>query len=106
MFSSALWSRRRCTLRECSSGATARPHRRSGVTAASLLDSRRYFFALQSPIDPVAEHLFFVHQIQLLLGRVTPMFIMLSAPQGLLVAGMPTGHAFWLSVRQSHLRLS
>ncbi|HZP94634.1 MAG TPA: cytochrome c oxidase assembly protein [Burkholderiales bacterium] len=46
--------------------------------------------ALQSPVDAVAEHLFFVHQIQhLLLHTAGPMFIMLATPQGPLVAGMP-----------------
>lgn len=48
------------------------------------------FLALQSPIDSVAEHLFFVHQVQhLLLRMVGPMLIALSSPQGILVAGLP-----------------
>lgn len=48
------------------------------------------FVALQSPIDPVAEHVFLIHQVQhLLLRTVAPMLLILAAPQGLLVAGMP-----------------
>lgn len=47
------------------------------------------FLALQSPIDPVAERLFFVHQIQHLLLRMAgPMLIALSSPQGVLTAGL------------------
>ncbi len=48
------------------------------------------FLALQSPIDPIAERLFFVHQIQhLLLRMLGPMLIALAWPQGILVAGLP-----------------
>lgn len=48
------------------------------------------FVALQSPLDALAGHLFFVHQVQhLLLQTVGPMLLMLAVPQGLLVAGMP-----------------
>jgi len=48
------------------------------------------FLALQSPIDAIAERVFVIHQIQhLLLRMIGPMLLMLSAPQGLLVAGMP-----------------
>lgn len=48
------------------------------------------FFALQSPIDPIAERLFFMHQIQhLLLRMLGPMLLTLSWPQGLLTAGLP-----------------
>lgn len=50
------------------------------------------FLSLQSPIDPMAERLFWMHQIQhLLLRMLGPMLIALSAPQGRLVAGMPKG---------------
>ncbi len=46
--------------------------------------------ALQSPIDPLGESLFFVHQFQhLLLRMVGPLLIALAWPQGVLVAGMP-----------------
>ncbi|PHR62814.1 MAG: hypothetical protein COA47_01785 [Robiginitomaculum sp.] len=48
------------------------------------------FLALQSPIDPIAERLFSVHQIQhLLLRMLGPMLITLSWPQGVLIAGLP-----------------
>ncbi|MBI1211509.1 MAG: cytochrome c oxidase assembly protein [Alphaproteobacteria bacterium] len=48
------------------------------------------FLALQSPIDPIAERLFFVHQIQhLLLRMIGPMLLALSWPQASLVAGLP-----------------
>jgi putative membrane protein len=48
------------------------------------------FLALQSPLDALSEHLFFVHQIQhLLVHSVAPMLIMLAAPQGALIAGSP-----------------
>lgn len=48
------------------------------------------FLALQSPIDPIAERLFFVHQVQHLLLRMTgPMLIALSWPQAQMAAGLP-----------------
>lgn len=48
------------------------------------------FLALQSPVDPVAEHVFLIHQVQhLLLRTVGPMLLVLGAPQGVLVTGMP-----------------
>jgi putative membrane protein len=48
------------------------------------------FLALQSPIDPLAERLFFVHQIQhLLLRMVGPMLVALAQPQAMLIAGLP-----------------
>jgi putative membrane protein len=48
------------------------------------------FFALASPIDYMAGHAFFMHQIQyLLLYMVGPMLIMLAAPQAMLVSGFP-----------------
>lgn len=48
------------------------------------------FLALQSPVDPMGERLFLAHQIQhLLLRMIGPMLIVLSRPQGLLIAGVP-----------------
>ncbi len=48
------------------------------------------FLALQSPIDPMAERVFVMHQVQhLLLRMIGPMLLFLAAPQGLLVAGTP-----------------
>ena len=47
------------------------------------------FLSLASPIDPIAEHLFFVHQIQhLWLRMIGPMLIALSWPQAILAAGL------------------
>ncbi len=47
------------------------------------------FLSLQSPIDPIAERLFWMHQIQhLLLRMIGPMLIALAAPQGILSAGL------------------
>lgn len=49
------------------------------------------FLALQSSIDPIAERLFLVHQIQhLLLRMIGPMLLALSWPQGILSAGLPS----------------
>jgi putative membrane protein len=49
------------------------------------------FVALQSPIDPIAERSFWVHQIQhLLLRMVGPMLIALAVPDGVLTAGLPS----------------
>jgi putative membrane protein len=48
------------------------------------------FLALQSPIDPIAERVFLVHQVQhILLRLIGPMLLFLAAPQGLLIAGTP-----------------
>jgi len=72
-------------------------HRRSSSRPVSLW---RYILfsggvilvvlSLQSPLDPIAEHLFWVHQIQHMMLRVSgPMAIMFSSPAGVLVSGMP-----------------
>lgn len=46
--------------------------------------------ALLSPIDPVAERLFYIHQVQhLLLRMLAPMLLALSWPEGLFSAGLP-----------------
>lgn len=48
------------------------------------------FVALQSPLDALAEHSFFMHQLQhLLLQTVAPLLLMLAAPQPALLAGFP-----------------
>jgi putative membrane protein len=48
------------------------------------------FVALATPIDHMAEHLFSMHQIQhMLLRMVAPMLIALSAPQAMLISGLP-----------------
>jgi putative membrane protein len=46
--------------------------------------------ALLSPIEPLADHVFAVHQIEhMLLRSIGPMLILLSQPQGALMRGMP-----------------
>jgi putative membrane protein len=48
------------------------------------------FLALESPVDALADHVFWVHQIQhILLRMIAPMLIALSAPQATLVRGLP-----------------
>jgi len=48
------------------------------------------FIALQSPVDPIAERAFWMHQIQhLLLRMLGPFLIMLSIPQVIMTAGLP-----------------
>jgi putative membrane protein len=48
------------------------------------------FLALQSPIEPLSDHLFFVHQIEHMLLRTTaPMLLALAMPQAALLRGMP-----------------
>lgn len=57
------------------------------------------FLALQSPIDPLAEHYFFVHQIQhLILRMVGPLLVLLGAPLTPMLRGLP----LWL--RQGGVR--
>jgi putative membrane protein len=46
--------------------------------------------ALLSPIEPLADHVFAIHQIEhMLLRSIGPMLILLSQPQGALMRGMP-----------------
>ncbi|HXD44332.1 MAG TPA: cytochrome c oxidase assembly protein [Pseudolabrys sp.] len=48
------------------------------------------FLALESPVDAFADHLFWVHQVQhMLLRMIGPMLIMFSAPQAVLIRGLP-----------------
>ncbi len=48
------------------------------------------FLALQSPIDPLAEHYFFVHQAQhLMIRMVGPMLVLLGAPLTPMLRGLP-----------------
>lgn len=48
------------------------------------------YAALQSPLDFLADHLFFVHQIQhLILMMVVPILLLAPAPEGELTRGMP-----------------
>ena len=57
------------------------------------------FAALQSPVEPLAEHYFAIHQVQHILVRmVGPLLILLGAPLTPMLRGMPT----WL--RQGVIR--
>lgn len=48
------------------------------------------FLALQTPLDVISEHVFAVHQLQhLLLRGIAPMLLMLAAPAGPFIAGVP-----------------
>ena len=50
------------------------------------------FIVLISPLDPLADHLFFVHQIQHLLLRIAgPVLILLGAPLTPILRGLPHG---------------
>lgn len=49
------------------------------------------FLSLESPIDAMADHLFWMHQIQhMLLRMIGPMLIALAAPQAMLISGLPS----------------
>lgn len=49
------------------------------------------YVSLESPLDGMADHLFWAHQIQhLLLRMLGPMLIALSMPQATLISGMPS----------------
>jgi putative membrane protein len=66
--------------------AAARPWR----DAAYLGGVACVFAALATPLDHMAEHLFAMHQVQhLLLRMIAPMLIALSAPQAMLISGLP-----------------
>lgn len=55
------------------------------------------FLSLQSPLDTLSEHNFFLHQVQhLLLHGAGPLFLMLAAPQIMLGAGLPRWARRWL----------
>jgi putative membrane protein len=49
------------------------------------------YLSLESPLDGLADHLFWIHQIQhLVLRMVGPMLIALSMPQATLISGLPS----------------
>lgn len=53
--------------------------------------------ALASPLDYMAEHLFWMHQIQHMVLRITaPLMILFAAPQGVIFAGMPRRMRRWV----------
>lgn len=67
------------------------PHPVTGWQRASFFAGlAAVFLALQSPIDFMAEHLFFMHQVQhMLLRMIGPILILLSAPLAPILKGMP-----------------
>lgn len=72
--------------RRAGAGVPVAPWRHSAFFAGIGL----VFVSLQSPIDPIAERLFSVHQVQHFLLRMAgPMLLALAAPQGMLIAGLP-----------------
>ena len=85
------------TLLACASYAAGIGRRRGKSDARQRLRDVSYFagvacvfFALESPVDALADHLFWVHQIQhILLRMIAPMLIVLSAPQATLIRGLP-----------------
>ena len=57
------------------------------------------YLSLQSPIDPLGERLFWVHQVQHMLIRVAgPLLVMFSRPQPVLMAGAPRALRRWIIV--------
>lgn len=57
---------------------------------AFLVGTMFVFLALASPVDPLAERSFVMHQVQHLLLRMAgPMLIALAAPQAVLLRGLP-----------------
>lgn len=49
-----------------------------------------FFLALESPIDPLAEHLFAVHQVQhMMLRMLGPLLVLLGAPLTPMLRGLP-----------------
>ncbi len=58
------------------------------------------FVALISPVEPLADHIFAVHQVEhMLLRTVAPMLIFLSRPQAAFVRGLPPGVARFFAGR-------
>ena len=54
--------------------------------------------ALLSPIEPLADHVFAIHQIEhMLLRSVGPMLLLLSQPQAILMRGIPE----WFGAKRS-----
>lgn len=78
------------------------PRIASGVEPAFFgLGLLALFLALQSPIDPLGERSYTMHQVQhLLLRSLAPMLLFLPSPQATLVAGLPS------AVRRLFARMS
>jgi len=75
--------------RDAGSAAADRPGARHHLAFFGGLAA--IFLALQSPIDPLADHLFVVHQVEHMLLRTGgPLLLMLAAPQAALMRGLPS----------------
>ncbi|MBI1181095.1 MAG: cytochrome c oxidase assembly protein [Alphaproteobacteria bacterium] len=79
-------------------GAGLRKARGSGEARKVMLHVAFYgglvafFIALQSPVEVLADHIFFMHQIEhMLLRTIGPMLVMLALPQAMLTRGLPRG---------------
>jgi putative membrane protein len=84
-------------------GRSQRSERAIGVAEPLLfgLGLLVLYLSLQSPIDPLGERNFTMHQLQhLLLRSLAPMLLFLPSPQATLVAGLPS------SARRALARLS
>lgn len=65
--------------------------RRPGAAAMFYGGLGLVYLALQSPLDALADHLFAVHQLQhLVLLQIVPLLVLWPAPQGRLIAGLPS----------------
>ncbi len=73
--------------------AAARDGRREGLRhLAFFAGLAALFLALESPIEPISDHLFVIHQVEhMLLRTAAPMLLMLAAPQAALIRGLPGG---------------
>ncbi|NKF24077.1 cytochrome c oxidase assembly protein [Solimonas marina] len=82
----ALWLFLRGVARARRFGLTVGRWRQISYCGAVLL----LYFAMQSRLDYYAQHMFWIHRVQhLLLHHLGPFFMMLAAPQRLIVLGMP-----------------
>ncbi len=80
-------------MRRAKGGREVGPWRQLAFPAGLLL----VVAALQSPLDAMADHAFWAHQIQHMLLRVSgPLLMLAAAPQGVIVAGMPRPLRKWL----------
>ncbi len=60
-----------------------------GQHAMFLAGTAFAYLVLESPLDALADHLFFMHQVQhLFLMSIVPMLVVLAAPQATLTAGL------------------
>jgi putative membrane protein len=64
---------------------------RFGRHGAFFTGAVAVFLALESPIDVLAQHLFWIHQVNhMLLCMIGPMLLAFSAPQATLLSGLPS----------------